>query len=285
MRISRRIITGGAVAGIFLGACTKPVSIVAKVGRFEISRSDVEYRNQVIRFYYPGEKRDLGLDQLIEAFTLASILELNGVEISDAVLEGENERIKKNSKMPDALVNLMRIFGPNHEAWLHDFVLPTFAQRVIYFDFFLHHPAIHAESRAVAETLLKKSLKLGFSPAARSAGLSPHPIRAVKNPDGKWTIVAGDSEKNSLRDFPDAARKLHDDWLHQADESENQEIVSWLKGRPELVDGGEFWLLVEREKKTKSPADQASFISVSVPKVSYAAWLQERKKQVSIIRF
>ena len=129
-----------------LTGCFSQDKPLAQVGNHTITAHDADYRNQVISFYYPEEKRQLGLDQLIRAYRTAEILANNGHAITPEVIENEVKRIDTQTRDPAGLAKIKAIFGEDQAAYRKIFVVPVYAERMIYFSFFLYHPEIQAPS-------------------------------------------------------------------------------------------------------------------------------------------
>src|SRR5438034_1037010 len=83
-----------------IAACDRP-RVVAEIGSFTLNERDVAYRNRLIQLEYPGEARDLGLKQLVEAYVYAEILRVHGVTIDEKGLEREEERIRTRTQIPE----------------------------------------------------------------------------------------------------------------------------------------------------------------------------------------
>ena len=68
-----------------LTSCTRNNPVV-KVGDYTLMEKDAHYRSAVIKIYFPDDNRDLGLDQLVRAYTYAQILKNHGREITPEII-------------------------------------------------------------------------------------------------------------------------------------------------------------------------------------------------------
>lgn len=130
---------------------------VMQVGQFLITQQMINDRDKIIGISYPFQKESLGLLQLQKAYTDAQVLINNGHKINDDVLFGEMKRIEENTLAPDKLQEIKDIFSQRKEAFLKTYILPIYAQRVIFFDFFLNDPKIQNESRQKADNFLRQA--------------------------------------------------------------------------------------------------------------------------------
>lgn len=131
-------------------SCSRSDFTLVKVGDYEVTESMVEFREKVSKIYYPKEPTKVGLDQLVRAYTMAHILKIHGVEITEEMLQREQQRIDKNTRDPVMLGRLKDVFGKNAEAYKKCFILPNLVEKVFYNDFFLQSKEIQQESQKAA---------------------------------------------------------------------------------------------------------------------------------------
>lgn len=268
-------------------ACTRS-KVVAKIGDREISSRDVEYRDKVIRFYYPQETRSLGLKQLTEAYIGAQILANYGRPITEKVLDDEVARIDKNTKMPAALEEVKAIFGKDTEAYRKIYVLPVYVNRVIRFELFSGDKRIQGESLRRAKEFVSRALAGNFRKEGEASGgkfvefeVSRDEITwkgegaSVKPPPGP-----GDLPGKLLEDRKAAEAAEASLWVDQ--------IVKTLKPGSvysDVIDKGEKWLAVRYVKPVKGKKDRYALEGVFFPKENYSAWLEKERAKVTVQSF
>ncbi len=291
-------IFGALISAPFLMQCTctdaKPV---ATVGRFVISERDVQYRNAVTKIYFPEDKRDLGRDILIKSFTFAQILENNGHAISQDVLVREAKRINDTTLKPDMLQAIKDIFGADQESYMRDFVLPTYAERVLYYEFFLNSPKAQESSHQVAAQYLEDALARpdAFDKAPLKEGQGKNTFIVSMQEGLVWKHedlapqLAGVKAQAQAQQKNEVDAKL----AEKANQQRSQEALKWkaevvdaLKpGQvfPKVMDLGESWLVARYlgPKKNKN-AEDYQFEGVVFPKVNFDAWLTQEKEKVKV---
>lgn len=252
---------------------------MATVGRFSISDRDVSYRNAVTKIYFPEEKRDLGRDLLIKSFTFAQILENNDHPISPDVLTKEAKRISDTTLKPEMLQSIKDVFGADQEGYLKNFVLPTYAERVLYYEFFLHSPKVQEPSHQVAAEYLKETLakpdRFGRTP----------PEMPAKN---KFVVsltngIVWDQEKSAAATMQEVAKNQH---RSQEALKWKAEVVDTLKSGqvfPKVMDLGDTWLVVRYlGPQKKDGVEDYQFEGVLFPKANFDEWLKQEKEKVKV---
>lgn len=131
---------------------------LVRIGQFQITEQMVKDRDALIRQRAANETRSLGLQQLKNAYTLAQILINNGHPIDDSVLQKEEERVDRTTLMPEKLQAIKNIFGDRKDDYRKVFILPVYAERVIYYEFFLNNETVQAESLRQANQFLGETL-------------------------------------------------------------------------------------------------------------------------------
>ncbi len=238
--------------------CSRP-KVIAIVGSYKISEKDVQYRNQVFKNYFPEDKRELGKEELVRAFTLAQILKNNAQPLDDAILEKEAKRIDEKSQMPGRLQQLKAIFGSDRDAYLRCFVLPVYVERTLYYEFFLKNAAIQKESLKEAEDFLHKAVtsKNAFAVLKKLERFS----------------VSRDAKLQTQGFVVDNER-----WL--------QGVVPQVKvGQvfPKIIDYGEHWMVAKLQSTTpKNKTPVYHFEAALFPKRDYSSWLEAEKQKVPV---
>jgi hypothetical protein len=138
-------------------ACRDNTPYVAKIGDYKITQKDRDYRDKIIRVYYPETAESYGLRQLVGSYTNAQVLKNNDQKLDDEILKKEEERINQNTRAPETLERIKQIFGDDVESYRKVFILPTYADRVIYFEYFMNNPEIHAPSLKAAQEFLAEA--------------------------------------------------------------------------------------------------------------------------------
>ena len=296
---------------IFESACTfhGQNGSAAQVGDFIITRADVQYRDRLIELYYPHyaanprmkkkDRMDPGLEQLVEAMTAAQILKNGGRPVTPGILDQEEKRIDQQSLMPDLLGRVKAIFGADHEAYRRDYVLPTYAQRVIYYDYFLHDPLIQGRSLARAQAFLEKCLSKKLSPAlfrhqAKHAGFVASRFRISPATGLEWESPAGTEKLPDTAPASPEESRIKNELKTRQNIQQSQEARRWIEQvintlslggvYPKVVDDMEQWEIVQyigKDKKTGVFHLQA----VIIPKENYAKWLEDEKRKIKVIFF
>lgn len=283
---------------VTLSACSliegKPIK---RVGSYTITQKDLDYRGRVSKIFYPEEQRlDVALLQLSNAFLIAEILKNNGHAIDDQVLLAEENRINSSTKDPATLTKIKEIFGKDHESYLKNFILPTYAERVVYYEFFLKNENLQEPTRQVAAQFFEKAkAEPGrFLEIAENEKLA-HSVVEVSEKDG---LVWGGKRSHGkhaglVNESPEAReqKKMTEELAAQARDHSIQEAKRWIadllmptpKGQVvnHIIDDQERWLVLRNQggdiKKRVFRVDVVFF-----PKLSYSQWLETEKLKVKI---
>lgn len=283
-------------AALSLSACQKS-PVVATIGESEITEQDLALRGQVIRSYFPeyqGDLREAALKQLTSSFTYAEILRNHGHKIDDEVLKKESERIDKSTLLPEKLQQLKAIFAKNPDLYLKDYVLPVYAERVIYFEFFLNDPEIQKASLEMAKAFLE-SVRTEKGPFKKPEGIAG-------TGQGKFTvslsegIVFDQPSPGPGQDRPTpppsaspAAVQEKLESRKRAAQSEEgkrwiEEIISQLRPgevHPQVIDQKESWWVVRYlGPKGKNAPDSYAMELVGFPKADYGKWLEVERARI-----
>lgn len=291
------IIIGITVAGIAWIYLRDPV--VARVGDYSITQSDVDFRNQIYQFYTPGDNRKPGLQQLTKALTYAQILKNNGQPVDEATILEEEKRIDSKTLMPEKLQALKALFKGNMKSYRKVFVLPTYVERVIYFEFFLKSPKVQSEEQKKALAFLRESMteKGKFELLAKKEGL---PIKTLLISESEG-VRFYDSGKTPLEDNPQPGGgaqpkgmpdRVSEEMNQRMAEFKKIEYEKWAKdvlevlkiGQifPQLVEFGEQWGVVKLIQKPKNKKQDYRLKAVTFPKADYEQWLKTETSKVNI---
>ena len=271
---------------------------VATVGDYKITAKEVAYRDQVQKVFYPQDKNNYGKDQLVNAFLYGQILKNNGHEISERILREEEMRINQNTKDPITLKKIRDLFQGDDEAYRKAFILPTYAERVIYFDFFLKNRKAHESSlQKVHDFLIMAQNKGNIDELAREQNLPTKNFKVSKERGIEWVQSEDELKMSKSSKRPqiiDQSTNAPPPSVAEAvkqklGEGSNENIDGWIhivgsSMKPgqilqEPVDNGEHWMIVKFLKQQgKAFVMQGVFIA----KDSYDSWLASEKAKVRI---
>lgn len=279
-----------------LPSCLRQSPTIAKVGSYTITQQDIDLQEQVLRLSYPqyqGDLKQAALKQLTDAFTFAEILKNNGHPITPETLKKESDRIDKTTLMPEALAKIKSIFGGDDKIYLKVYILPVYAGRVIYYEFFLHDKKVQAEPLAAAESFLQLALK------------SPQAFVDKKNKKIQFTVsrargIEWKEEKvGRLKKAPpseppptSAAPKEIQDKLKQDQQTQEsaegkrwiEEIISKLKAggvHSQVIDQQTDYWVVRLVKVSVKDKDSFEMEAALFPKADYSKWLEAEKAKIS----
>jgi hypothetical protein len=265
--------------------------VLSQVGSITITKNDSKFRNKVIQAQDPNEKRDIGLHQLTEAALNAEILRRNGHVINRDVLVKEAERIEKTTLMPEKLREIKKIFGNDYESYLNDYVLPVYANRVIYFEFFLHDQKIQYASLFKAHEILKEILSSGGN---MDSVEKKHGLKSAKAwfsvQFGRQWIKEKNKEldetsygmQNGMSEAPAPVRNALQSNLQNNSASQKMVTDIFSKLKPgqvfdQPIDAHETWEIVKLLKKEKN---RYMIQVLTLPKEDFESWYQKEKESV-----
>ena len=250
-------------------SCTKNL---CDVGDTKITSRDIEFRKRVSEVYYPGSGKDyVALAQLVKGYLSEEVLKSLGYKIDESILEGEAERIDKNTKAPDVLERIKRIYGRNRRDYIKTFVRIVYAERFLYNEVFLKSRDIHRREFQKMEDFLHAVKK------------SPHSFKKIaEKMDLEAKRLRVSKDKGILR-FEGKSideRKETGSGSGQADR-----IIDLLKGLkegmvyPDVIEWMEGYQVIRLVKKE---GDEYIVDSVSIQKRNYDEWFWERAKEVPV---
>lgn len=265
----------------------------AVVGKIEIYRKDAEYRDQIVKIYYPQENRKMGLFQLVKGARNIEILRNHGVEFGDDMVAAEYQRMKAESKDPKMLEQIRQVFGDDEKAFYRNFVLPNLADHHIYFNFFLTDEGIQAESLKQANDFIKlvssqneKSFKaLADEKNIKAKGLTLSLTRGML-----WEAEKRMRDKNP-KDLkrpqpapvdPKVAEYLNIDTIKDAEEWYDKLIKKMNPGDVfgEPVGMGEAFVVIHYLEKVNK--DDYTLEVAFFPKLDYGSWYKKESAHVKV---
>jgi hypothetical protein len=126
-----------AIFGFGAGCTKKENTVVAKIGRFELTAQDVDRRNEIEKIYNSKVAKPIGLSKLVRAYEQTEILASLGILFPDAALKAEAARMDRETAVPESLNRIKNIFGTDINGYYRVFVQPILTERVIYYEYFL----------------------------------------------------------------------------------------------------------------------------------------------------
>ncbi len=268
--------------------------VVASVGAYTITKKDLDYKVALNKVDLPEAKPEHALPLLIKAFTAAQVLQNQGWPITPEVLEKEAKRIDDRTLDPNRLSQIKALFGKDRKSYLKVFILPTYAERVIYYEFFAFNPGIHQASKSAAREFIvevkkkpaefaelakKKGRKVVGFTVTRAEGLKPDlpglPTAgqgAVPPPSSNVPVdLKAKMDKNaSKQESADGKR-----WI--------EEVVSVLKPGEvfgKVMEFQESWMVSRYLKATGE--DSHRFEGVLFPKLIFDEWYKREKEKVKV---
>ncbi|MBI2058447.1 MAG: hypothetical protein HYT87_01615 [Nitrospirae bacterium] len=132
--------------------------LVAEAGDCKITEQDLTYRQAVLKITEEGRIVEPGivLSHLLKPCVGAAIMKKYGQPVTQEVLEGEAKRIDESTFMPDVLARIKQVFGENREAYLKDYILPVYVNRVLPYDIVRQNREIQAYARSEAQGWLDR---------------------------------------------------------------------------------------------------------------------------------
>ncbi len=313
-------ITIGIFAVLILGYLVfmsqRPLAIV---GDIEISKTDADYRDQIILLDVPDEKRSLGLYQLMKTAYSEEILKNNSYIIQPSQILTEEERINKATKDPEKLKKIKNIFKNDVDAYRRVFIKPALIDKVIYYEFFTKDEKIHAESLKQTMDFIKGyDPKVKFSDYANSLKIKYQNLNVSLKKGLTWQQPSGlantepirldnlseKSNKNNKKmghhqpglPMPiqgqqnlDVLNRLRPQFENTSAEK-NEEAKKWIdsildKALVSQVLGvplnrDDAWLVIYLvAKKSNSEYD---LLVATFPKINYSDWLITEKKKIPV---
>jgi hypothetical protein len=263
---------------------------IAVVGDYKITKKDATLRNKVSHVFYPADPSDHGLEQLINAYTAATIMKNIGFEITSKQLAEEDERINNGTRDPGNLARIKDIFGSDKEAYLRVFILPTLAERSIYGEIFLRNTKIQAPALEKVAAFMESARLSSFEKAALAAGLKIQGLSISLNDGFEWES-SQEAEEESLPGKRPRRRPRNG----RSQDRDIKEVRTWIDeilahmqpgemfGQP--VNFGEQWLAVKFIGPDRRAKAKYNLLTVAFPKLNYQEWLEAEKAKITIKKY
>ena len=285
-------------------SCT-PRSPVATLGDYALTQKDIDCRDAVIHQSFPGEKRKLGLQQLIRSYQNVQILKNHQEEITAEKIKKEKERINKATLMPEKLDKIKSACGGEEaKPYENAFIIPTLADRTIYYDFFLKNQAIHKESFVKATEWREKLTKTPqqFKALAKKENIPVSSLTVSLERGIEWKNMQKERErqepknKNANPPPPPNSKPVPLAIQKQLEEKQQKQIshegAKWINEiinplkpgqiSPQIIDQSEVWLVVQYLKPSKKEKDSFQLQAAVFPKKDYGAWLETERSKVTV---
>lgn len=296
MKLKKKIILGSILTIIIIAAGGAAWYLhepqVAAIGKTIIYKKDARYRDQVVRIYFPEEKRDMGLHQLMKSAYNIEILRNYGVEFSENQILAEHKRMWESSKDPEMLKRIRDVFGKDEKAYLRTFVLTNLADHHIYYDFFLVDQRVQGESMNRAQEFIKAAEPAkgkGLEAFAKDRNLA-YDILTLSLKNGMVWESQKKSQPNTKSEpapktatDPKVAEYMDSDTVKDATVWYEKMIQHMQPGQffPEPVSVGENWAVIFYEKKINSEDHRLQV--VFVPKTNFSQWYQAEKAKIETV--
>jgi hypothetical protein len=240
-------------------ACEKKV---AKVGDTTITSKDISYRARVSEIYYPDSGKEyIALSQLIKGYLAEEVLKSLGYKIDDNVIDSESRRIDANTKAPDVLNAIKKVYGNNKGAYNKTFVRIVYAERFLYNEVFLKSSSIHKKEIEEAKEFLNRVRR---SPAEFSK------IAGDMKLSSRKLII---SREKGIKDAEKEREFEHSSGPQGVEQAEF--IIEKIKNvdpgnvYPEIIEWQEGYQIV---RVVKRRSNEYRLESVSIPKRDYDEW-------------
>ena len=306
-------VAAGAVVLLGLGYRLLGERPIAVVGDYKITKKDAALRNKVSHVFYPADPSDHGVEQLINAYTAATIMKNIGFEITDKQLAEEDTRINNGTRDPGNLARIKDIFGSDKEAYLRVFILPTLAERSIYGEIFLRSTKIQAPALEKVAAFMESARRSSFEKAALAAGLKIQGLSISLNDGFEWESspeeeepLEGKRSRHRPRKGRSQERKEQVKVVappsadmvkvqKQLQEDDIKEVRTWIDeilasmqpgemfGQP--VNFGEQWLAVKFVGPDRRAKGKYNLLTVAFPKLNYQEWLDAEKAKITIKKY
>lgn len=281
-------------AGIYFFLFTNRT--LMQVGDYTIKSNDTKFKDKINNIFYPNNKESYGLSQLEKSFVYAQILKNNGLEITESMIRQEEMRINQNTKDPERLKEIQKLFGDDIESYRKVFILPTLAERVLYYDYFSNNPKAQEKSIAKANAVLTeiKNGKKNFKAVAQEMSLGYQVFTASKN-DGIIYLNQPETyeQDSGIKDIS-KKQQVPLNIQKQLDEERKLQTIElakfWIdKIAPSVKPGqiveppinfGETWIIARYSKRINSNTHQ--FETISIPKDNFDEWLRAEKEKIKI---
>ena len=235
------------------------------------------------------------------------ILKKYKVQVDEAQLQKEEERIEQNTKDPEQLQKVKDIFGKDHEAYQKIFILPNIVDHIIYYDLFLNDESIQQESLKAAADFIALASKdpknfraIGKSNKVLVRGLTLSltkgmqwerdekdktvalPNKTDKKGIGGLKIIDESKNKSKVAQKFEADFAMSNSSVTEAQKWYDLLIKDMKEGEitPAPVNREEEWLVIRYVKKKSK--DEHEIEVAFFKKLDFSAWLEKEKAQVPV---
>ncbi len=282
----------GIIGSLILWYLLRPQPIM-RIGEWSIYPQDVEYRQQIANIHFPQAKEGVGLMQLKKSAIHLKILQNHGLTFTNEEVIREAKRIETNTKGPDILKKIKKVFKGDHASYLKNYVKPILVDRSISYDFFENHPQIHKQSLKKAQELIEWGLKKPEKVKAKIKELGLKTNETLVSLEG---LIEVSREENKNKQKLSNLNKLSGKkgfLFSRIKENNNlikkRQALKWFELVKELepmemvkkpINRRGSWVVLQ--KLESLPAQTHKVLVISVPKISYHNWLTEESAKVTI---
>lgn len=174
--------------------------------------------------------------------------------VTEAALRAEWDRILKNTRYPDRLVEILSAMGSDEQLFLETLVRATLVDRLSR-SFFENDQSIHASARARAEEMREGLLSGSVSTFDRAR---------------RFEIVRERDGGSSLEGFPSfdsrSAQQLH---LDPEEFSRRAELLPLTEEPGPITETQDSFMVTEVQERDR---DRITYVVHSIPKITWEAW-------------
>jgi hypothetical protein len=274
---------------------------VARVGDLEITQRDVEAMRQVQSIYDDSVAvvtADRALQELISNFVVVQILKNNGLAIDHDTLLKEREYFEGLETNRKAVPKFKMLFAPDGklgpELYLRDVILPEYAERVIYHEFFLRDPKIQQEAHEKALSFLAKvkAKPDDFEKIAQASQLKAGVFRATdrmvgtEGPAYEMASPLGGKKVEGALPFLARPEMTDEAYRVRAVKATMDAGRELQLGQvfPEPIETKEGWWVYRLLQKSRKPVFTLRLQGVYFSKADYPSWLEKEKTRVTITK-
>jgi len=273
---------------------------IARVGTYHISEDEVKARDRLIGASFEGEKRSLGLEQLVRTYVQASLLDRYAIGVTREELMEEASRLDKTGRSEDALADIKNLFGSDQDMYLKVYVYPLLVERKLRDHVFKRQPQIQRMVLDRAEAFLSRvrGSRYRFEVTARSEGLNIRYLRVTRRAGFEYfadrpDLVRTAAERRAARHtYGEFRRQLARQRLLNIDPALQATVDRWFSHiiaktpvgevYPSLIAQGDGWLVVRRLAPFPKNLPGALFVVVMFPRVNFAEWLEAESTSVPV---
>lgn len=281
------------IAKVLLLASCHSEKPIAQVGDYSLLQSDLDCREEIVKITFPEYKEKAGLRQLVSAYEKAQILKNFGKEISQTDIQAEKKRIDASSLMPDKLSQIKKACGGDGKTYERAFIVPTIAERRLYFEFFLQDPSLHPEAHEKALSIKKEAMEnpKGFKLVAEKHKLRVVPLEVSLTEGVRPVQPERKNPASGLRKglFGSPQQGLSNKVEKAVAADKNQEAQKWINEivtslKPgqvfnKVINKDHYFLIVRLVGPTPNKSDSYLFDSIGVPKPNFDDWLSAQKSK------